>query len=267
MQIWVWDRTYYWIINMAKTVRELVLGMICANPGIHQNEIVKAIPRDKASPNTVTKYLAGLEKDEKIRKHRRGKYAEYTPIDCMSTGDLNKTLNRTMDELEKLIRKIRKEHGLYPYVNKLRLNDRMDLFLDHLHRNIMTGIQHRFYDQTHEFRLLCEEIDKLLEDLPDGVEGKTKKKLRRVSHTVWGRMSQVAAKVNDLHEEYHEIKTANGDQAKDIDSQITKSEKIMHGGRKDLEEIIKCLTKASFGRAGVDLDKLADRMLSKHGLR
>ena len=248
---------------MDESLRNLLLEKIRAKPGIMQKELIR-MHRDRAAQNTVRNRLKELEKEAKIRSRRRGKYVEYTAIDEMQTEDLDRTIRRSMDEIDKILYQIRQALEGYPYYMKVSLNDSLDWYRDRL-RVAVENAKHASYDPPVSYRETRDEIEDLLEKMADDSDCKAGKKLDGVSLRIVIQLGNRNEKCRQLHEEYHKIKFRDAKQANSLRQQQNKFEKEMGALNRDLNEIHKGLEKkVVFDRTDVNLCGLASRMEAKY---
>ena len=243
-----------------------LFDMICANPGIHQTEILNELVRRGAvSKNTVRNGLAELERKEMIRSYPNGKFLEYTAIKDMSTEELNKALNHNLDKLEEFVRNIRQSLKKYPYDPKTTLNNRLDSFLDQLNSNVMNDIYCRWYDKTSVFRHVCEEIRGMANRKSDNLTSQAKQDLKSVSVHIANQLGSISVNHHQMYEEFHRIKRENRKQAACIMQQMECNTAKMDVLEFDLEEIHDRLKDVvCFGRTDVDLCKISNKMFAKY---
>ncbi len=251
---------------MDESLINMLLERIRRQPGVIQSELLASFAeRGKASPHTVRNRLADLEKEEKIRSHRRGRAVEYTSIDEMETAELDRTLNRTLDKYEECLKRIRQRVPVYRYVSKRRLYDALDWYLDRLHER-EKEVESVWYDRSPHFRADQEEINALLERLDDA-DCRARPDLERVSLRI---VVQLGRKNEDYQcqmENYFRIKFRDRKQAAAIVLHLDELNKEMDGLEKDFHEICDGLKKkVEFGRADVDICSIADRLCSKYGV-
>ena len=252
---------------MNKALNDLLLERIRRQPGVIQRELLTSFAkRGKASPNTVRKLLANLEKEKKIRSHRRGKVVEYTSIDEMETADLDRALNRTLDKYEEYLKRIRQNVPAYRYVSKHSLYDALDWYLDRLYEK-EKEIEHVWYDRSPHFRADQDEINALLERLDDDSDCQVKRDLEGVSL----RIAVLLGSKNEDYvckmENYFRIKFRDRKQTATIYQHMDELNEEMNDLEKDFHEICDALKKkVEFGRADIDLCPIADRLCSKYGV-
>ena len=250
---------------MDESLNDMLLKMIRHQPGVTQSELlVSFAKRGKGSPNTIRNHLADLEKEKKIRSHRRGKVVEYTSIDEMETADLDRSLNHTLDKYEEYLKRIRENAPAYRYVSKRSLYDTLDWHLDRLHEK-EKETEDVWYDRSPDFRADKEEIDALLERLVDDIDCRAKHDLERVSLRIVVRLGSKNEDYLCQMENYFKIKFRDKKRAAMIDLHMDELNKEMDGLEKDFHEIRDCLKKkVEFERADVDICSIANRLCSKY---